>query len=69
MIKTEKLSIQLISDEEMRKLISQEADEEMKMAYAEMLDGSVKNPDQRLWYGIWDICLKDGERIGDYCFT
>lgn len=68
MLTTERLWIDLASDEEMRALIAGESDEEMKKAYGEMLDGSIRYPQQRQWYAVWFIRLKTGETIGDLCF-
>lgn len=68
MITTERLSIEVLSDEAMRKLISEETDKEMKEAYGQMLEGAIKYPDQRSWYAVWDIKLNSGKRIGDLCF-
>lgn len=42
---TKRLTIRILSDEEMRALISREQDEEMKAAYTQMLEGSVRFPE------------------------
>ena len=68
MIQTKRLNISIASDEEMRELIAEQTDEEMKKAYSEMLAGCEGNPEQRQWYAVWFIALKTGERIGDLCF-
>lgn len=68
MIDTERLSIRIATDAEMRALIAAEPTDEMKAAYGEMLDGALTHPDRRQWYAVWFICLKGGERIGDLCF-
>lgn len=65
---TERLTIRMAADEEMRELIDNETDAEMKIAYGEMLDGCRANPTQRQWYAVWFLCLKSGETIGDLCF-
>ncbi|RGC49417.1 N-acetyltransferase [Coprococcus catus] len=54
----------------MRLVIEKESDLEMKQAYAEMLEGSLSNPDKRIWYAIWNMELKDesGIIVGDFCF-
>ena len=49
-------------------LIAAEKNEEIRAAYTEMLEGSLAYPDQREWYAIWIIELKNGTRIGDLCF-
>ena len=68
MIRTERLNIRLASDEEMRALIAEEPDEEMKKAYGEMLALSLADPGLRQWAAVWFIESKNGERIGDLCF-
>lgn len=68
MITTERLNIEIASDEEMHKLVEEQVDEEMKAAYGEMLEGCLNHPDQREWYAVWFIRLKSGETVGDYCF-
>ena len=53
-----------------RLVIEKESDPEMKQAYTEMLEGSLSNPDKRIWYAIWNMELKDDPEIiaGDFCF-
>ncbi len=68
MLQTDRLNISIASDEEMRLLIEEQTNEEMKAAYGEMLSGCTAHPEQRLWYAVWFIRLKSGERIGEYCF-
>ncbi len=68
-LKTKRLLIAPMSDEEMKQLIQKTTDEELKQAYQEMLDGSAKEPEERLWYTAWKVCLKEnGDFIGDMCF-
>lgn len=68
MIDTERLSICIASDEEMRELIATESEAEMKAAYAEMLAGCLHHPEQRQWYAVWFIKIKGGKIIGNLCF-
>lgn len=68
MLTTERLIIEISSDEEMRKLISDEKDPELKKAYGEMLAACLEKPEDRQWYAAWFIGLPSGERIGDLCF-
>ena len=68
MIKTDRLSLCPASREQMAAMIASEQDEELKKAYAEMLEGCLRHPDQWNWYAIWMIKKKDGTRIGDLCF-
>ena len=69
-VETERMYLYPLSDEEMRLVIEKESDPEMKQAYTEMLEGSLSNPDKRIWYAIWNMALKDEPEIivGDFCF-
>lgn len=69
-VETERMYLYPLSDEEMRLVIEKESDPEMKQAYTEMLEGSLSNPDKRIWYAIWNMELKDDPEIiaGDFCF-
>lgn len=69
-VETERMYLYPLSDEEMRLVIEKESDPEMKQAYTEMLEGSLSNPDKRIWYAIWNMELKDDTEIiaGDFCF-
>ena len=69
-VETERMYLYPLSDEEMRLVIEKESDPEMKQAYTEMLEGSLSNPDKRIWYAIWNMELKDesGIIVGDFCF-
>jgi len=69
-LKTEHLTIYSLSDSEMENLIVVELDPDMKQAYSEMLDGCKQNPEQRIWYAIWNIQLNDetGKSVGDLSF-
>ena len=68
MIKTERMTIRILSDDEMRKLIEKQTDEEMKKAYGEMLQGCLDHPEQRAWYAVWVMEDFEGNTIGDLCF-
>lgn len=69
-VETERLYLYPTSDDEMRSLIANEADEEMKQAYTEMLEGCLLEPDNRIWYAVWNMELKkvSGTIVGDFCF-
>lgn len=69
-VETERMYLYPLSDEEMRLVIEKESDPEMKQAYTEMREGSLSNPDKRIWYAIWNMKLKDesGIIVGDFCF-
>ena len=68
MLSTERLRIYPASREQMETMIASEQEEELKKAYAEMLDGCLRHPDQWHWYAMWMIELRDGTHIGDLCF-
>ena len=57
-VETERMYLYPLSDEEIRLVIEKESDPEMKQAYTEMLEGSLVNPDKRIWYAIWNMELK-----------
>lgn len=60
MIKTERLNIFPLSNEEMREVINNESNEVLKAAYSEMLARCLENPEQRIWYALWVLQLNDG---------
>ena len=68
MLNTDRLHIYPASREQMETVIATEQDEELKKAYTEMLDGSLRHPDQWDWYAIWMIEKMEGTRVGDLCF-
>lgn len=70
MIQTERRIIYPLSDEQMEEAIRLEANEELKAAYAQMLDGCKKYPDQRIWHALWYLELNDGsgEIVGSLSF-
>ncbi len=67
-VETGRLTIRPIFDEEIKQMIAKEPDEEMKIAYGEMLEGCLQHPEQRLWYTVWNVELKDKTVVGDLCF-
>jgi len=68
-IKTKRLVVRPMSDEEIVNLISETTDEELKTAYLEMQEGALKDPENRIWYAPWGMYLKkEGTFIGDLCF-
>ncbi len=68
MILTERLRIYPASREQMEVLIASEREEELKKAYAEMLEGCLRFPGRWDWYAVWMIEKKDGTQIGELCF-
>ena len=69
-LESERLFHYPISDEEMEAWIGKEKDAELKQAYSEMLQGCVREPENRVWYAMWLMELKDrpGTVVGDFCF-
>ena len=65
MLNTERLRIYPASREQMETMIASEQEEELKKAYAEMLDGCLRHPDQWDWYAVWMIEMTDGTPVGD----
>ena len=67
-IETQRLRIRPATKEQMEAVVAGETDEELKAAYTQMLEGSLRHPEQWLWYAIWTIARKDGVPVGDLCF-
>jgi len=69
-VKTERMTIYPLSDSEMEHLIVIELDTETKREYTEMLEGCKQNPEQRIWYAVWDMLLNDqkSKSVGDLSF-
>ena len=67
-IETKRLRIYPATREQMETFIAAEADAELKKAYAEMLEGCLRHPEQWQWYAMWMIELQDRTHIGDLCF-
>ena len=69
-IKTERLNIYPVSDEEMRNIIAAQTIPELKAAYEEMLGGCIANPEKRIWYALWNIELNDESKtvVGNLSF-
>lgn len=67
---TERMRIYPASREELRMVIVNEEDEDIKKAYSEMLAGCIKMPEQHVWYTVWLMQLKDDKNqiVGDLCF-
>lgn len=69
-VKTERLIIYPLSDNEMECLINAELNKGLKNAYTVMLNGCKQNPENRIWYAVWNMQLNDetGRSVGDLCF-
>ena len=68
MIETKRLIVYPASREQMEAFIAAETDADLKTAYAEMLEGCLRHPNQWQWFAMWVIELRDGTHIGDLCF-
>ena len=68
MIETQRLRINIASQEEMERTIETESYEELKTAYQEMLQGCLDHPEQWKWYAIWIIEDKEGACVGNLSF-
>ena len=69
-IETERLVLYPIGDREMKALIAGEPDAELRQAYTEMLEGCLRDPENRIWHAVWYMERKDrpGTVIGDLSF-
>ncbi len=69
-ITTDRLLLYPIVDDAMRRLIEEEPSPELRQAYGEMLRGCLDDPDNRIWYAVWYLELKDrpGTVVGDLSF-
>ena len=69
-IETERLLLYPISNEEMEALIENETEPDLKQAYTEMLQGCCREPENRIWYALWMMELKNAPRtiVGDFSF-
>ena len=68
-LKTKRLILRPMSDDEIAALIERVDDEELRTAYGEMLDGCKRDPENRIWYAPWEMTRKDSQKfIGDLCF-
>ena len=52
----------------MRAFIAAQELDVLREAYTEMLNGALAHPDERAWYAIWMIELRDGTHVGELCF-
>ncbi len=54
----------------MEYLIAIELNTDMKQAYSEMLVGCKQNPEERIWYAVWNIQknVEAGRSVGDLSF-
>lgn len=68
MIQTERLTIHIATDDEMRDFIAAQELDVLREAYTEMLGGALAHPNERAWYAMWMIELRDGTHVGELCF-
>ena len=69
-IESERLVLYPVSDREMEAIIAREQDAELKQAYTQMLQLCRAHPQERIWYAVWYLELKDrpGTVVGDLSF-
>lgn len=68
-IKTKRMTLRPMSDEEIEALIKRTDSDELRAAYGEMLDGCKRDPENRIWYAPWKMVLAGSqESVGDLCF-
>lgn len=68
-VKTKRLLMRPMTDEEIETLSERADSDELRAAYAEMLDGCKRDPENRIWYAPWEMTLKDSlEHIGEIGF-
>jgi len=60
MIKTARLNIYPLSDQEMETVIANEINPDLRAVYTQMLAGCLKYPEQRIWHAMWVLELNDG---------
>lgn len=68
MIQTKRLTIHVATDDEMHDFIAAQEIDVLREAYTEMLNGAISHPNERAWYAIWMIELRDGTHVGELCF-
>lgn len=57
-VKTKRMIIQPMSDEEIENLIGASESDELRTAYGEMLSWCKRDPENRIWYTPWKMMLK-----------
>lgn len=68
-VKTKRMMIQPMSDEEIEIMIEASDSDELYSAYSEMLLGCERDPENRIWYAPWKMTLKkDDTYIGTLSF-
>ena len=68
-VKTKRMMIQPMSDEEIEKMIEASDSDELCSAYSEMLFECKRDPENRIWYAPWKMTLKkDDTYIGNLSF-
>ena len=67
-IKTKRLKLYPLSNEEIQTLIDDSEDEGLACAYSQMLLECKNNPCKREWHAPWTMETKDGNNIGELGF-
>lgn len=69
---TKRLKIYPISIDKLKEIIENEKNEILKIAYTEMLNGCINNPENYIWYTLWFMELHDStnknEIVGSLSF-
>jgi len=68
-LKTKRLILTPMTDDELREAIASETDAHLRNAYSKMLAGCTAHPAERLWYTCWRIVLREsGGPVGGLGF-
>ena len=69
-LETDRLLLRPLGDDEMAAFIEKEKDPDLRQAYNEMLQGCLRDPENRIWSALWLMELKNspGTVVGDFCF-
>ena len=69
-IESDRLLLYPIGDMEMKGIIENEKDPDLKKAYSEMLQGCIRESENRIWYAIWHMEMKNqsGVIVGELSF-
>ncbi|MBQ0009548.1 MAG: GNAT family N-acetyltransferase [Ruminococcus sp.] len=69
-LKTKRLFLSPMTDDELRLLVEKEEEPHLKAAYGEMLAGAIDHSEDRLFYTAWTMARKEApdEPIGNFSF-
>ena len=60
LIKTKRMNIRSMSDQDIVEMIEKADLDELRTAYDEMLSGCKNDPENRIWYAPWRMTLLGG---------